>query len=47
MQKKIKSIRMDCDTIERIQKIAKKENRTFSNVVNTILKEQIKNEASI
>ena len=38
----IKSMRLEKSTIEAIKKIAKKENRTFTNMVEVILQKSIK-----
>lgn len=41
MSTSLTSMRLDKNLIEKIKEVAKKENRTFSNVCETILKENI------
>jgi len=42
IEKKIFSLRLDDEVLERLKQLAEKENRTLSNYVETILKKHIK-----
>ncbi|MEQ9217832.1 MAG: ribbon-helix-helix protein, CopG family [Cyclobacteriaceae bacterium] len=45
-EKILKAVRMDADMVDRIQEMAEKQNRNFSNMVKTILRESLNNESS-
>ena len=42
MKKKHKAMRLDSELIESVDKIAKKENRSFTNMVEVILAQYVK-----
>lgn len=42
MSSQLKSMRFDRDIIKKVEELAKEENRSFSNMVQTILKEYFK-----
>ncbi|WP_066645039.1 DUF6364 family protein [Christensenella timonensis] len=46
VEKKVLSIRLDEEMIEELRVSAKKENRTLSNLIETILKDYLKRKSS-
>lgn len=46
VEKKVLSIRLDEEMIEELRVSAKKENRTLSNLIETILKDHLKRKSS-
>lgn len=43
LEKKVVSVRLDESFIEKLREIAEKQNRTLSNLVETVLKEYVSN----
>ena len=43
LEKKVVSVRLDESFIEKLRQIAEKQNRTLSNLVETVLKEYVSN----
>ena len=46
VEKKVLSIRLDEEMIEELRVSAKKENRTLSNLIETVLKDYLKRKSS-
>ena len=44
LEKKVVSIRMDEETIQKLKEIAEQQNRSLSNLVETVLKEYVSNQ---
>lgn len=46
IEKKVVSLRLDEDFIEELKQCAKEENRTLSNLIETVMKEYVKERKS-